>query len=102
MNFPRYMCSHLVRFRNGGKESVANLEEIWQAGAILECEEPVEEGSRGEVRIESAFFSGKVTEIERHEFGWRVQLEFSPLTPWRPEVFRPDHMVEIARPSESP
>lgn len=100
MNSQRYMCSHLVRFRMHSLERVVNLEEIWETGAILESEEPVEEGIRAEIRSENAFFAGDVIEVEKHEFGWRVRLEFSPMTPWRPELFRPDHMLEIA--TESP
>jgi len=95
MESPRYMCSHLVRFRTNAKESVVNLEEIWATGAVVEAEEPVEKGSRAEIRTEGAFFAGDVTEVERHEFGWRIRLEFSPMTPWRPEEFRPGHLLEI-------
>lgn len=95
MNSPRYMCSHLVRFRSAGQECVMNLEEIWETGAVLESEAPVEAGVRAELRSETAFFSGDVVEVEEHEVGWRVRMDFSPMTRWRPEVFRPGHLVEI-------
>jgi hypothetical protein len=89
------MCSHLVKLRIGLAETVVNLEEIWDTGAVLESEGPVEAGERAEIRTETAFFAGDVTEVEEHEFGWRIRMEFSPLTPWRPEAFRPGHLVEI-------
>jgi hypothetical protein len=95
MNLPRYMCSHLVSFRSGARECVMNLEEIWETGALLESDEPVQAGIRAEMRSETAFFAGDIVEVEEHEFGWRLRMEFSPMTPWRPEVFRPGHLVEI-------
>jgi hypothetical protein len=82
----RYLCSELVALRNNSAESVvslvANLEEIWTTGAVLESEEPVVEGMNLELRCGAALFAGRIVQVERHEFGWRLEIEFSPLTPW--------------------
>ena len=77
------------------QECVVNLEEIWETGAVLESEEAIEAGKKAEIRTDGTFFAGKVADVEKHEFGWRIRMEFSPLTPWRPEIFRPGHLLEI-------
>jgi hypothetical protein len=103
MNFQRYLCSHLVvlinnvTLRNSSTESVVNLEEIWESGAVLESEDPVEEGERVQIRCGTAFFAGKIVQVERHEFGWRFEVEFSPMTPWSLEQFRPEHLLERSK-----
>ncbi len=94
MSGRRYLCSELVAIKVNSVETKVNLEEIWRNGAVLESEEPIEEGARVEMRSGTAFFAGKVTEVERHEFGWRVDVEFSPLTPWSPDRFRPQHLLD--------
>ncbi len=98
MSAPRYLCSDLVTLQTGGAESTVNLEEIGRDGAVIESEDAIVDGVRVEVRCGSVFFSGKVTQVEQHEFGWRAEIEFSPLTPWSPEQFRPQHMLD--QPSE--
>ena len=97
MSAPRYLCSDLVTLRIGAVESTVNLEEIGQDGAAIESEDPIVDGVRVEVRCGSVFFSGKVVQVEQHEFGWRAEIEFSPLTPWSPEQFRPQHMLDQPR-----
>jgi hypothetical protein len=77
-------------------QSIVNLEEIWRDGAVLESEGPVAEDSRVEIRCGTAYFAGRVARIERHEFGWRFEVEFSPMTPWFPEKFRPRHMLDVS------
>ena len=91
----RYLCSQLVRLTWSGGERVVNLEEIWENGAVLESEEPLHAGVRAEVRAGSCFFAGRVATVGAYEFGWRIELEFSPLTPWSPERFRPDHLLDL-------
>ncbi len=95
MNSQHYMCSHLVQLRTGSQVRIVNLEEIWETGAILEAEEPVKSGIRAEIRAENTFFAGDVAEVEQHELGWRLRMEFSPMTRWRPELFRPDHLLKV-------
>jgi hypothetical protein len=97
MSAPRYLCSELVGLRIDLKESTVNLEEIGSDGATLESEDPVAQGVRVEIRCGSALFAGKVIEVERHEFGWRVEVEFSPHSRWSPEQFRPRHMLDGSR-----
>jgi hypothetical protein len=103
MNSERYLCSQLVKLRVETREFTVNLEEIREFGAELESEEAVEEGAKAEIRCEGALFAGRITEVEQHEFGWRLAMEFSPKTPWRPEEFRPAHLLVVeAEASESP
>ena len=93
---PHYLCSDLVVLKTAAGEATVNLEEIWSAGALLDTEGPVEEGISAVVRGGGHGFSGRVVRVSRHEFGWHVEVEFSPLTPWSPERFEPDHMVDIS------
>jgi hypothetical protein len=97
MSAPRFLCSDLVTLRIGTAESTVNLEEIGQDGAAIESEDPIVDGVRVEVRCGSVFYFGKVNQVEQHEFGWRVEIEFSPLTPWSPEQYRPQHMLDQPR-----
>jgi hypothetical protein len=96
MNSQRFFCSQLVALRNSSRESVVNLEEIWENGAVLESEDPVEEGTNVEIRSGSAFFASRIVQVERHEFGWRFEVEFSPMTPWNPVEFQPQHLLDVA------
>lgn len=99
MNSRRYLCSHLVSLRKNSGESaparVVNLEEIWQTGAVLESEEPVEEAARVEIHCGEAVFAGSIVQVSAHEFGWRIEVEFSPETPWSPDRFCPEHLLEL-------
>ena len=97
MNSGRYLCSQLVALRNNSVESVVNLEEIWAGGAVLESEEAVEEGAKVEIRCGPAFFSGQVIQVERHEYGCRFEMEFSPMTPWILEQFQPLHLLDPSK-----
>lgn len=101
MGAQRYLCSELVTLKVNSAEFTVNLEEIWQDGASFDSEEPVGEGVPVELRCGAAFFAGKATQVERHEFGWRIEVEFSPLTPWNPDQFRPQHMLAVSDESES-
>jgi hypothetical protein len=94
MSSPHYLCSDLVQLTIGSTESTVNLEEIWREGAVLECEHPVEEGSAVEMRGGTASFSGHAIQVERHEFGWRVNVEFSPPSAWDLEQFQPRHLLD--------
>ena len=101
----RYLCSQLVTLRNisgqsavtTGTDLVVNLEEIWESGAVLESEEPLENGARVEIRCGPVFFAGHIVEVEHHELGWRINVEFSPLTPWSLEKFQPQHLVNVSK-----
>lgn len=85
-----------MRLRSGDRtvDLIVNLEEIWQTGAIVEGEpagpRPV---TAGFAQIQS--FSGRVLSVEEHEFGWRAEIQFSPLTPWSIELFCPQHLLGI-------
>jgi hypothetical protein len=94
LNPKRYLCSQLVALRCGGETRTVNLEEIWESGAIFETEEPVSSSGWAEFRCGGFTLCGRLTRTEPHEFGWRIEMEFSPLTPWSPERFRPDHLLD--------
>jgi hypothetical protein len=96
MNPHRFLCSHLVVLRNNSVESVVNMEEIWEIGAVLESEDPVEEGSRVEIRGGNSLFAGRIVRVEAHEIGWRFEVEFSPMTPWNLEKFQPEHLLDVS------
>ncbi|HEX4136727.1 MAG TPA: hypothetical protein VHY84_19100 [Bryobacteraceae bacterium] len=101
MNPQRYLCSHLVALKNNSRAPAvnlfANLEEIWASGAVLEAEEPMDPGTNLELRGGSATFVGRVMQVERHELGWRLEVEFSPLTPWTVEKFAPQHLLDLSK-----
>ena len=92
----RFLCSHLVALSWSGGEVVANLEEIWENGAVLDCEREIPLGVLAELRPGGVFFAGWVRSVEHHEFGWRVEMELSPLTPWGAEQFRPAHLLDLS------
>ena len=92
----RYLCSHLVTLFFGGQSRVVNLEEICRTGARLESEDPMPAGVAVEMRTQGVRFHGTVTEVEEHDLGWRIELEFSPLTPWSVDHFRPRHLLDPA------
>ncbi len=98
----RFLCSQLVALTDGASETagdrIVSLEEIWITGAILEAETAITRGAHIELRCGPAFFRGRVVEVEPHEFGYRFEVEFSPKTPWRPEEFRPDHLLDPSTP----
>jgi hypothetical protein len=94
---PRYLCSHLVRLVvSGPREQWVNLEEIWEGGAVLECEDAVDPGIAVTIQAGDLAFSGIVTAVEREESGWRVEMDFSPLTPWTIKRWKPDHILDPA------
>ena len=101
MKARRYLCSELVALRMNSADSIVNLEEIWRDGAAFESEEPVIDGAQVELRCGRVVFAGKVILAEQHEFGWRVEVEFSPLTPWNPAQFQPQHMLDVSALDES-
>jgi hypothetical protein len=101
MNSQRYLCSHLVALKNNSRAPAvnlfANLEEIWATGAVLEAEEPVDVGTNLELRGGAATFVGHIVQVERHELGWRLEVEFSSMTPWSVEKFAPQHLLDLSK-----
>ena len=91
----RYLCSDLVVLKTKDGESIVNLEEISAMGAVFESEKPVESGLKLELQGGKAHFQGFAASVEKHEFGWRVEMDFSPLTPWRPELYMPKHLLGL-------
>ena len=71
-----------------------NLEEIWPTGAVIECESLIEAGQRFRLRAGRHSFWGAAVRVEPHEFGCRAEVEFSPMTPWKPEEYTPQHLLD--------
>lgn len=90
-----YLCSELISLTVNGVTSIVNLEEIWPAGAFLECEGSLKTGAFAEIRCRSALFAGHIVSVVRHEIGWRAEIRFSPLTPWSLATYRPDHLLDV-------
>jgi hypothetical protein len=98
---PRFLCSQLVTLSWEEGATVVNLEEIEERGCLLESEAALPVGEAVEIRCGRVFLAGKITKAEEHGFGWRVEVEFSPLTPWSIERFRPGHLFDPASVAES-
>jgi hypothetical protein len=96
MDAPRYLCSQLVTMSWDDGATTANLEEIQAGGCVIESEIGIAVGDELEIRCGTVFFAGQVTKAEEHAFGWRISVTFSPLTPWRIEQFRPEHLFDPA------
>jgi len=92
----RYLCSELVVLRTVAGESVVNLEEIWREGAVFESENPLEAGWKVELQCGGMRLHGVAAEVELHDFGCRVEMQFSPLTLWDPERFAPKHLLDLS------
>jgi hypothetical protein len=71
-----------------------NLEEIWETGAVLESEESAPTNVPADLHCGGATLCGRLLRAEKHAFGWRLEIEFSPLTLWSPERFRPEHFLD--------
>ncbi|HXE64883.1 MAG TPA: hypothetical protein VN519_15160 [Bryobacteraceae bacterium] len=92
----RYLCSQLATLTIDGQAQWVNIEEICETGVILECETPVAAGGAAGLTAGDAAFEGRITDVRQDEFGWRVEMEFSPETPWVPLEWRPDHLLDPA------
>ncbi len=92
----RYLCSDLVALHCAGVARTVNLEEIWESGAVLEAEEPLPTFAAAEIRSGGVRLCGRLTRVEKHAFGWRIEIQFSPLTPWSVEKYRPEHLLDVS------
>jgi hypothetical protein len=97
MDTPRFLCSHLVRLSADDREQWVNLEEIWADGAVLECEDEVANGALVRISSDSQLFMGRATAVKRDAIGWRVEVAFSPLTPWNVQKWMPEHALDPAK-----
>jgi hypothetical protein len=85
-----------MTLRWGEESRIVNLEEIGRKDAILDTDEPLPESTRVTLHAGNVRFHGTVTLSEKHQFGWRVRIEFSPMTPWSLETFEPEHLLDPA------
>ena len=60
----------------------------------MESEEFVPAGIRAEIRAGTAHFHGTITDVDENDLGWRIEIEFSPMTPWSVETFLPEHLLD--------
>jgi hypothetical protein len=102
MEAPRYLCSQLVTLSWNDGAVIVNLEEIRTEGAVLESEVEVPLNSAVEIRCGSVFFAGTLTHSEAHDSGFRISVEFSPLTLWSIERFRPEHLLDLSELGKRP
>ena len=77
-----------------GIERAANLEEIWESGAVVDCEATPGKGDYAEIRAAGVLLAGRVVAVEESDVGDRIEIHFSPLTPWSKELFLPDHFFD--------
>lgn len=100
------MCADLVDIewvddRGRRKTAVANLEDISAMGVCLQLEDEVP--LRVPVRI--AFgkneFKGVVRYCVYREFGYFAGIEFEPGTKWNSRAFKPMHLFDPRRLTES-
>ncbi len=95
MSSARYLCSQLVRLTvSDTQEQWVTLEEIWEDGAMLECETDVELGSSATISADDVSFTGRITAVDQHEFGWWAEITFSPSTRWTIGKWVPDHAID--------
>ena len=90
----RYLCSELITIARPQGKAIVNLEEIWETGAFFEAESAIDPGETIDLLAREKVFRGQVKNVEHHEFGWRVEMEFSPPVRWTVDDFRPQHMLD--------
>ena len=96
MAAPRYLCSQLITVSSDDLATIANLEGIDETRVLLESEEEIPAGAVIEIRCGNQFYADvTVTRATRHGYGWTVEGELSPLTPWTPAHFRPEHLTDV-------
>ncbi len=87
----RYLCSELVKLSSG---LTVNLEEIWEEGAAIESDDELRVGDAIELKCGDHTFAGTVTLAMKHEFGYRVEMDFATGIRWTPGSFRPQHILD--------
>jgi hypothetical protein len=88
----QYLCSHLVTLRSGDRETPANLERIWEDGATVNAEEPVESGTHVLIFSAGCGLSGSVKSCETDPAGHYLEIALD--NAWSPDTFTPDHLTD--------
>ena len=83
-----------MTLRWGAESRIVNLEEICRNEAALEADAAVPVSTRVTLIAKNSRFHGIVTSTREHEFGWRIRVELSPLTPWSLDAFQPEHLLD--------
>jgi hypothetical protein len=79
---------------SGQPEQWVTLEEIWDVGAMLECEIEIELGVSAMISADDISFVGRITAVKKHEFGVQAEMTFSPTSRWTIEQWRPKHALD--------
>ena len=61
---------------------------------MLDCEAEVALGVSAMISADDVSFPGRITAVDRHEFGWWAEITFSPSTRWTIEKWVPEHAVD--------
>jgi hypothetical protein len=91
----RFLCSDLVVLSIDGQARFVNLEEIWRTGAVVDSEDGAAPAAAAELRAGTVALKVSVERVERHEYGYRVELRFSDVE-WTPELFTPAHLTDLS------
>ncbi len=91
----RYLCSDLVKILIAGAEEIANLEDISPSGACVQTEVAVRVGAEIEILCAGCRLKGQVRYCRFVDTGYDVGVQFAQRGSWHPEVYEPQHLLEI-------
>jgi hypothetical protein len=91
----RFLCSDLVVLSIDGQARFVNLEEIWRTGAVVDSEDGAAPAATAELRAGTLALEVVVERVERHEYGYRIELRFVDVE-WTPELFTPAHLTDLS------
>jgi hypothetical protein len=98
---PRFMCSDLVQVRVHQEtgtvtEAIANLEDISPAGACIHLEKALAHGVNVELVCANCRLRGQVRYCRFVGYGYDVGLQFDQPGAWQPQLFAPQHLLDVA------
>jgi hypothetical protein len=102
----RMLCADMVEIRwrdRSGKQRTATalLEDISSVGACLQLEAPVPLGAEIGWDSPKQFFAGYVRYCVYREIGYFVGVEFGKSTRWSKDTYRPQHLLDLQRLTQS-
>ena len=95
----RFLCSELVRLEwtsqfGRSRSATANLEEIEERGAVLQCDGPIRRGTRIRIRTPGVDLNGVVLGCTADFIGYFLEVEFVKGSRWSREVYEPAHLLD--------
>ena len=98
----RLLCADLVQIewndQAGETQAMtALLEDISRSGACLQTDSPVPVNARIRVHHGRKMLEATVSYCSYHEIGYFAGITFSPEQPWSERMFRPKHLVDLAK-----